>query len=225
MPETVVAFDLDDTLFKEADFVESAYRNIASALSVKYPALSFQGCVEAMQSGENPFDALMEYISRIGISIDEKIDWCVATYRNHMPDISLSPDTESTLESLIHKGIGLAIITDGRTGTQSHKISALGLKRFIPAENILISEATGYDKHYPQPFIRLMEQYPETKTFYYIGDNLAKDFYWPNKLGWITVCLRDNGRNIHPQNLGDTTEYSPRHVIDRLSEITNLITS
>jgi len=39
------------------------------------------------------------------------------------------------------------------------------------------------------------------KHFYFIGDNTAKDFIVPLKLGWFTICLKNNGSNIYDQNL------------------------
>ncbi len=223
MPDIIVAFDLDDTLFCEADFLHSAYRHISSRLSDKYPALTYNDCLDVMMSADNAFNALFEHIERHGISVEEDIAWCIDTYRTHYPDISLYDDAEKTIEKLQQSGIGTAIITDGRINTQTNKISALGLNIFITNNNIIISEAIGFNKEHHQPFTLLMRQNPEIKNFYYIGDNTSKDFYWPNKLGWSTICLRDNGRNIHPQDFNCPTDYHPNYIINNLSEIINII--
>ncbi len=223
MSDTIVAFDLDDTLFCEADFLHSAYRHIAKRLSDKYSSLYYHECLDIMMSANNAFDALFEHFNQLGISVEEDITWCVNTYRTHYPEISLYNDAENTLIKLQQSGIVLALITDGRINTQGNKISALGLDKFIANNNIIISEAIGFNKNQPQPFTMLMEQNPDTKKFHYIGDNTSKDFYWPNKLGWTTICLRDKGRNIHQQDFNCPTDYLPKHVINNLSEITNLI--
>ena len=38
-------------------------------------------------------------------------------------------------------------------------------------------------------------------TFYFISDNTSKDFMIPAKLGWKMICIKDNGLNIHKQDL------------------------
>lgn len=223
MPDLIVAFDLDDTLFCEADFLHSAYRHIASRLNDKYSALLYCDCLDIMMSADNAFDALFNHIGKLGITIEEDIAWCVDTYRTHYPDISLYSNAEKTLEKLQQSGIGLALITDGRINTQTNKISALGLNRFITNNNIIISEAIGFNKEHHLPFTLLMRQNPETNKFCYIGDNTSKDFYWPNKLGWTTICLRDKGRNIHPQDFNCPAGYRPDYIINNLSETINII--
>jgi putative hydrolase of the HAD superfamily len=47
-----------------------------------------------------------------------------------------------------------------------------------------------------------------------------KDFVWPNRLGWTTVQLLDNGRNVHSQTIqlpGD--DYRAQLTIDRFSKL------
>ena len=56
-----------------------------------------------------------------------------------------------------------------------------------------------------------------------MGDNLKKDFLTPNRLGWQTVCLRDDGRNIHKQDgEGVTEEMNAKIWVDRLPELAKL---
>ena len=42
--------------------------------------------------------------------------------------------------------------------------------------------------------------------FTYVGDNLKKDFIAPYHLGWMTICLKDDGRNIHRKEVDDIEE-------------------
>ena len=58
--------------------------------------------------------------------------------------------------------------------------------------------------------------------FVYIGDNLRKDFITPNKLGWKTICLLDDGRNIHRQDSSCPEEYLPNVKIHTLKELLSL---
>ena len=62
-----------------------------------------------------------------------------------------------------------------------------------------------------------MNRYPECQDFTYVGDNLKKDFIAPNALGWQTVCLKDDGRNIHRQEVEDLEEeMRPKRWIEGL---------
>ena len=65
-----------------------------------------------------------------------------------------------------------------------------------------------------------MLKYP-SKSYAYIGDNLNKDFITPKYLAWRTICLKDNGQNIHAQNFSMSEEYLPENTITNLSEIIN----
>ena len=55
--------------------------------------------------------------------------------------------------------------------------------------------------------------------FIYVGDNTAKDFLYPNQHGWKTVCLLDDGQNIHKQSFDLAPEYRPQAIIHNLLEL------
>ena len=96
----------------------------------------------------------------------------------------------------------------------------MGLEFFF--DDILISEETGYSKPSEEPYRFFMEKYPECE-YIYVGDNPAKDFLAPNKLGWMTVCLLDNGQNIHPQDFSLASEYLPQHRIKDITELLDIL--
>lgn len=228
MPPTLIAFDLDDTLYKERDFVASGYRAVARALADADDAFYYDEMVHVMANAPvNPFDSLAEYLVNRSIqqSISHNFDipWMVTTYRNHFPD-NKADDALAILTDLIAKGYRIGIITDGRAVTQSNKIKALGLDRLIAPENISISEIIGGEKYTPIPFQRMMKLNADIKRFIYVGDNPMKDFLWPNRLGWTTIQLNDDGRNVHSQQVAlPSDDYSPRHHISALNELFPLL--
>ena len=215
----IIAFDLDDTLYKEIDFVMSAYHAVSLQVREKYGfENAFNVMEQAFRNKQNPFDALADAInSEINIAA------LVATYRNHKPNISLSRTAELTLEYLQGEDTVLCLITDGRSLTQRNKIKALGLNRFFNNENISISEEIGAEKTDVLPFKKLMEQYPQAKHFFYVGDNTAKDFFHPNRLGWTTICIEDNGQNIHPQNFNGNKTHNPAIIIDNIYDLLPIV--
>lgn len=218
----LVAFDLDDTLYCEQEFVQSSWRYIAKSLNSKY-GLPYSVMIEKMSNAGNAFDALDSYLKdNLNLSEREDIGWMIETYRNHKPDISLSGEVVNVLEKLIDTGHTIAIVTDGRSTTQRNKINSLGLDRYVADDKILISEEIGADKLSGIPFKMLDRLEPSIKC--YVGDNPAKDFYWPNKLGWTSIMLLDSGKNIHSQLLSDSKpDYNPQKNIHKLSQLTDIL--
>lgn len=192
MCKKVICFDLDDTLYKEIDYLTSAYGEIA--VSVGHPELVPQ-MVKWYREGENVFQKL-----NLLLCLDTPIEEYLKIYRNHIPTISLSDGVEDTLNELKQRGVILGLITDGRSVGQRNKIKALGLEKWFDDENIIISEEFGSEKTDEKNFRYYMEKYRE-HSFVYVGDNPKKDFIVPNRLGWQTVMLKDDGRNIHKQEV------------------------
>lgn len=209
-----IIFDLDDTLFPEMDFVRSAYRVLASryAPHLLEPLIGSKSPREAFELLENNVPSL-------------SIDTILEIYRNHIPDISLSKDTEATLRFLRDRGVAIGIITDGRTVTQTNKIRALGLDRFINPDMVFISESTGHDKRDEYAFAEVEKRAPDGQYFY-VGDNPAKDFRVANQRGWTTIMLCDRGENIHLQSIESVEpEYRPDMTISSISELIGIVNS
>ena len=221
----VICFDLDDTLYKEIDYLKSAYREIA-----QYAAEQCTGCsdsvnilaikaynrmLDAYREGLNAFEEL-----NLFLGLELPISDYLYIYRNHKPKIALPEDVAMTLEELQAKGVRIGLITDGRSVQQRNKIEALGLGKWIEKEDIVISEEFGSEKPSVANYEYFMRRYPECHDITYVGDNLKKDFIAPNALGWHTICLKDDGRNIHRQEVDDIEEgMMPKRWIEKLEEV------
>lgn len=221
-PGTVVVFDLDDTLYKERDYVFSGRRAVARhAASVS--GLDADRLMKAMKpfgpTDHGAFDALIAATGPAHADMRKILE----RYRMHKPEISLDPSAEALLAQLKCEGTHLALITDGRAQTQRLKIEALGLGRFIEPDAVFISEETGGDKTSPLPFEAVESRFPGLCRRIYIGDNPAKDFRHPRMRGWSTVMLADPRKlNIHPQNLSSVPpENRPDCVIFGFQALTS----
>lgn len=209
MEDYVICFDLDDTLYKEIDYLKSAYKEIAA--SVGHPEAADQ-MLDWYLSGEN---ALKKLIDTYGLIVS--VADLLKIYRAHYPDIHLDEGVKEYLVSLKKDGAKLGLISDGRCRTQRNKIKALGLEGFFDIE--IISEEFGSEKPCLKNYQAVMEKFPERKLFVYVGDNTAKDFVAPNQLGWRTVCIKNDGRNIHRQDMSLGKEYMPHYVIASFLEL------
>lgn len=207
--KSVICFDLDDTLYKEIDFVSSAYREIASWCG--HPEISDQ-MMEWFHQGKNVF---MELNHAFGLSI-EIADY-LQVYRNHHPSIRLDEDVIQALDSISKEGVVLGLITDGRSISQRNKINALGLDKWFADSNIIISEEFGSEKTNKRNFVFFMDKYPSA-DYSYVGDNPRKDFLVPNQLGWRTIMLEDDGRNIHSYS-HEVDLLMPQLIISDLKEL------
>lgn len=202
----LICFDLDDTLYKEIDFLESAYREIAGyaaehchGCSVPVTVLAhkaYEVMLAAYHEGLNAFEELNKFL---GLSLP--IGDYLYIYRNHKPKIALTEDVVQTMDALKAEGVRIGLITDGRSVQQRNKIVSLGLGRWIDEKDMVISEVFGSEKPALANYEYFMKHYPECHDFTYVGDNPRKDFIAPNALGWKTICLKDDGRNIHRQEV------------------------
>ena len=208
----IVVFDLDDTLYKEIDFLKSGYKSICEHYDLKGSV--YENMLSWYYAGQDVFSAL---INNYNLNID-KTD-LLKIYREHIPNIKLDVSVICTLSKLKSQNFVMGIITDGRTITQNNKISALGLSKFIDDENIIISEDFGSEKPSEKNYLYFQNKYPDY-NYIYVGDNIQKDFLAPNILGWNTICLLDDGCNIHKQNFNKVAEkFLPKTTIKKLIEI------
>ena len=221
MCKQVVIFDLDDTLYKEIDYLKSAYREIASGV---FPALEvdfkeedglYHWMLTNYRQGKNVFDELLRY--PVPFSPEELL----RIYREHQPSIALSDGAMEVLEYLKKEGHAIGLITDGRSCTQRNKIEALGLGKYVEPELVLVSEETGFCKPSSESYRYVMQRHPGA-CYVYVGDNPKKDFYAPNQLGWMTVCLKNDGRNIHPQEEVELA-YRAQVLIENLKEVKKIL--
>jgi putative hydrolase of the HAD superfamily len=205
---TVVVLDLDDTLYKEIDYQNSGIDAVLLYLEGVYgkSAMVDFNRLELSIGG----DWLNQICIRLNLplSTKESLLWI---YRLHRPTISLTLDVKKLLSELRKKS-HLAILTDGRSITQRQKINALGLN-FLP---VYISEEYGSKKPSSLRFEIIMRELP-AERYFYVGDNLLKDFIAPNNLGWTSFCLRDDGNNIHSQKVsGLSASQLPKIWLDNL---------
>ena len=184
--DTVIVFDLDDTLYNEVDFLKSAYQEIAKKIDPNNPVL-YGRMFSMYRRGENVFNFLT---SLYNVPIANLIEW----YRQHVPNITLFDGVKDVLHAIKKHEGKIAIITDGRSSTQRNKISQLGVDDFI--DLIIISEEIKSEKPNEHNY-RLVEEHFKATDYTYIADNLKKDFITPNKRNWNSIALVDNGKNIH----------------------------
>jgi len=211
MSSKTVVFDLDDTLALEIDYLKSAFREIAHLADPQHPNLA-DVLIELYFQNENAFAWLCATYPQFTVSD------LLHIYRNHSPNYPKN-NCKSLLAQLKTKVYVLGLVTDGYSVTQRNKLKALGIDDYF--DLLIISEEFGSEKPSAANF-EVFHQF-QTQQYYYVGDNVSKDFITPNALGWTTICLLDAGNNIHPQDFNKDSLYLPHKNIYKLEDLLELI--
>lgn len=217
LARTVVVFDLDDTLYPEADYVDSGVRYVCAQIN----SLCGVDCYKAIQA-QLLHDPKLDWLSLVceltGLkpSVKESILWM---YRLHLPDINLSENCSASLEKIKLSALAVAVLTDGRTVTQKFKLASLGLSHY-PA---YVSEDYGSAKPAADRFLAIQKDFPAEK-YIYVADNVQKDFLGCKPLGWVGIGMRGNDRNIYSQlTQGLPEAFLPDYWVNSWEELTELL--
>ena len=212
MEKKTLVFDLDDTLVKEIDYLKSAFAAIATHVDANNKTL-FDEMFSWYQTKQDVFGNLE---SKYNQSFKAELK---AMYRNHFPNFDAQSENRQLLIDLKAQGHFLGLVTDGFSVTQRNKIKVLDIENLF--DLIVVSEEFGSEKPAEKNF-SVFHQFGTT-DYFYISDNVSKDFIAPKKLGWTTVCLLDDGQNIHQQDFNKDAAYLPAIKINALSELKEIL--
>ncbi len=223
---TVFCFDLDDTLIAESEYVESGLRAAGDLLDrEELGRESAEWMVGVWRCSRSP-DIFQQVLARVGADPEIWLPRLKAVYREHRPKLGPRPGVLDVLSAIASRGDRLALISDGHLDAQRRKWNALAFPfRFDP---VVFTDERGraYWKPNPWAYERVMGVHPDARAFVYVGDNPAKDFIAPNRLGWTTVQLVDPGnlcRSGSPSE-GAAARYTIRD-FSRLLEVVAVLRS
>jgi putative hydrolase of the HAD superfamily len=216
----VVIFDLDDTLYPEADFVRSGHRAVAQRVWQDFgmdiePELRRR--FAAGQRGDLMTAALASL--DVGAEDDYVGSELVSVYREHCPSIRPYVETEPVLRALKERGHRLALLSDGWAAVQRRKLEALGVANFF--DQVVFTDELGRDHWKPSPkgFQLILHELRVTAAqALYVSDNPLKDFAGPKELGMRTVRIVRPGTE-HGLALPPSPEHVPDRVIHALTQL------
>lgn len=213
-----VVFDLDDTLYDEAEYVNQAFAYTAAYLAEKLGAPSRKAALHGRmlelleRDGRGRiFDAICAE-TRAALSVEE----LVQIYRSTKPVLRLYPDAELLLQSLSEKQRSTGLITDGCSRVQHAKIAALGLDKRLDC--VVVTDDFGLSK--PQAAVYekcLLALGCAASEAAYVGDNPQKDFIGAKTLGMDTFrIVREKGMHMRDEA---EPEREAAHRIAALTEL------
>ena len=211
-----VAFDLDDTLYPERDFVRSGYRAVAewaeAHLGLGAPIV--QAELDALFAAGIRREVFNLWLEERGLDPARWVHDMVSVYREHSPHISMFADAAALLEVLESRGVRRGVITEGFRTVQESKLRALGLADAFEVVVIGGEEARERWKPSRAPFeewLQRMKVHAEESC--YIGDNPAKDFRGARETGMRTMRVR-RAEGLHareePPTPGDGADVEVR---------------
>lgn len=192
-----LVFDIDDTLYLERDYVRSGFRAVARAATSSEPEATAVSAWlwAAFESGirDDTFDRMLAAFPEVRARLT--VHEMVQVYRAHEPAIALADGFAPTLDQLAVRGLRLGVLSDGPAVSQAAKAAALGLHRWFDPIVLTGALGSGYAKPSTAGFASIADGWAlEPGELGYIGDNPAKDFAGPRRLGWLTVRFRAPGQ-------------------------------
>ncbi len=198
----IVAFDLDDTLYPEIDYVRSGFAAVAQELHREHGVASVESLEVMTRSLQErgrgrQFDDVLDHW---GLLSRDRVRRLLSVYRQHDPAITLPAESRDVLATLESRW-PLYLVTDGNHRVQQRKVDALGI-----SESFQWCYYTNrYGREHAKPSTRVFElmlrrEGVDPSELVYVGDNPAKDFVGVRRLGGQTVrVLTGTHREAEPR--------------------------
>jgi putative hydrolase of the HAD superfamily len=187
-----VLFDLDDTLYRERDFVDGGFAAVAGFLAPITGSSSAELTARLIALHDNQgrgrlFDTVIE---ERGLAADRDLVLaCLLVYRTHRPSLQPFPGVVEALRSLRAAGVRTGLVSDGHSATQHRKLAALpDVERELDAVVMTADIGEEHAKPSPVPFrvaCRLLAIQPSETV--YVANDSRKDFIGARAAGLRTI--------------------------------------
>ena len=206
-----IVFDLDDTLYRQIQPFETAFRKSFPATSAKLDISeafhTFRKHSDAVftkqTSGEWTLEFMRQY--RIKETLFELADLTLTTaeadyfqenYLIAQSHIKLEPEIIQLLTHLTEEKIPLALITNGPDSHQAQKIEQLQLRRWFKPEHLIVSGQVGTEKPGSQIFNIAADALGlASEALLYVGDSFPNDVIGAKTAHWQSLWFNHQG---HP---------------------------
>lgn len=225
-------FDVDDTLYLRADsFIKACKKTLPEDFEVDYQKLYqrrsyyseyyLQEYHEGKISLEEMYDLrLNKSLSHYGYQVDHQTALeFEKQYRYFQDHVELSANYQHLFDKLKDKDIKMGIISNGVSEHQRKKLSALGIEKWIPEENWVISG----DLNIKKPDRRIYDH--AAKIFgakndecLMVGDNIDSDIIGASDAGFSAIWL-----NHKKEAEDDIKAFAIVHSEDELIELLTTI--
>jgi putative hydrolase of the HAD superfamily len=187
-----VVFDVDDTLYMEHTYVASGFRAVGAWLAEAHGVDRLSEAALALFDAGVRGDVFDRALTQVGLEpTAQLVAELVNRYRAHQPGIALLADAQALMNAAARRELPIAVITDGPAESQRAKITALGIEPYCDLVIVTSGHAGVLPKPDPSAYELVQKRWGlDPASLVYIGDNPAKDFAAPHRLGWRTVRVR-----------------------------------
>jgi len=187
-----VLFDLDDTLFPQADYLAGAWRAVSvRGIEWGIPHEAFARELKSIAAeGSDRGRIIDRALARVGRS-DVASAPFVDVFHAYEPDM-LEP-YPGVAEGLVALGerFQLGLVTDGHPAGQRAKLHALGLDRVFDVEVYSDELGREHRKPDPLPFLTALEQLGvDARDAMFVGDRPGKDLSGARAVGMQAIRVR-----------------------------------
>jgi putative hydrolase of the HAD superfamily len=191
---TLIAFDVDDTLYLERDYVRSGFAAVGELIALRFGVEDFAARAWELFASGARHTVFNRVLDQLNIpQSQDLVGTLVETYRAHEPSIQLLPDAREAMNAATARA-RIAVVTDGPVRSQRAKVRVLELGRWTPHLVVTAELGRQFVKPSPLAFSSLQALLGEPSSCcYYVADNPLKDFAGPKSLGWTTIRVRRPG--------------------------------
>ncbi|MEI5995148.1 HAD family hydrolase [Candidatus Enterococcus mansonii] len=133
-------------------------------------------------------------------------------YEDELDNIVMHEEVKKVFDFLKEKKIPMGIITNGPTDHQYKKVKQLRLEDWVPSDNIIISQSTGFQKPEREIFDLAAKEFGmEAEHTLYVGDSFENDIIGAKNGGWKSLWfnhrLRTMPANEQPTHIQEVTSF------------------
>ena len=193
-----VGFDMDGTLYDEAEFISDVYTNISKYLNILGygdKKMIFNTLYKKWNDKGSSYPYVFdEYLSNIiedNVLKKKIVNQCVNIFRNFQPSLTIDNKVKDILDELKEK-YSLFLVSDGYEKLQLRKFNSLELSRWFDKEKVFFTGK--YGKNFYKPSIKIKEDQLfskmnlNIKNTVYFGDRINDELFAKKmKINFIKV--------------------------------------
>lgn len=229
-----VVFDVDDTMYDQQQPFKNAVNKVVPLVSdedmhplyIRFRHHSDENFPKVM-AGEWTLEYMRAH--RISQSLKD-LDYPHITeenglffqqvYEDELNNICLHDEVRKTLDFLKEKNVPMGIITNGPTDHQSKKLNQLQLAKWIPTKNMIVSQATGFQKPEKEIFQLAAETFSMNPAeTLYVGDNYDNDVLGAHRAEWHSLWFNHRGRTIDTTPVSDIEISSFDQLLETMESV------
>jgi putative hydrolase of the HAD superfamily len=216
-----VLFDLDDTLYPQAQWLRGAWRAVAkAAASLGVDPLALEHALVAVAAEGSDRGRIIDRALAQTASPETPLAPLLDAFRSHAPrSLTPYPGAPDALAEL-RRELAIGLVSDGDVGIQRAKLRALGLSDAFDV--VILSDAYGRElrKPHPAPFqVALVALGVDAEEAVYVGDRPDKDVAGAAAAGMRAIRVRTGEYATLPD------VPAPSASVGHLLEAVELITS